>query len=479
MELYFRVQLQLRHMHDPRYKLYRNGVLLELRETGCRAVVAYIDPNDAWSKQQQHSHYEPDFGVRVATDATGVSWETDASTDFTACNLASSMSSIVAVAYGPNSTVVRSLLEYIRACIDRIQEEQLRGLAIVELRLCPRCCPVPGLYEPLHAVDESHSTFASDRARIYPVQRSLLFADEPPPTKRLICRMKHVTSVDEWECGIECATSNNHINCHGQSTRGADDGALGIRRNWWDPVDLEQLLALCHWYELDGNGEEKRVHLSSTPSWNTCLQRGYVGYATLHAMSSNAASAAEYARVKKWFDSFVTRDDDAEFILDKVEFIYNAALEERFTTKFRQVLERNMQTDDELRDSFSASISSSSSAAQHATNTWNATDTYQMHQHRQWVIQQLDKYVVRVSGNENVNLLMAWHGTSRAVCQKIARSNFYLPRPLADNTIIRRDEGFYGMLADSTVSMDRSMSDSLIQLLLRSWHLLVWLSQLY
>jgi len=544
LELFFRLQLQLREWHDPRYKLYRNGVLLEQPDSRCRALVVYIDADS-----------------NARSSQALISWENDSDDTSAILTNEAASASIVAVAIGPVEGV-RTLMRELRARIEQIQEQQLRGLNIVELRLCSRCCQVPGLYEPLMAAlqpddpsslrssssgggavldtsPERSSSIpateaATDASRTvwYPLQRSLLFADEPPPSDRLMCRMGHELLVAEWEngsCSLAPRTSSSDP-CWGHESRDSQQPQPAARRNWWDPVSSEQLLQECRWYDIDrATGAEVQVKLDRTPTWHECLQHGYVGYTTLTATSTSAACVAEYQRVKKWFDKFVSRDDDAEFVLERVEFIFNARLEQQFEEYFRGILEREMLqhrppqqpqqqhtsptlsatqaatkvtvttttttttttptssttlsstniVTSELTTSPSAppaTLATDSSSASdstvpvvtrrslphehgdedfESTLMWNKDDTPYMHQQRQWVIQQLEKYVVRVSGNEQVNLLMAWHGTSRPVCQKIARSNFYLPAPLDENTIVVRDEGFYGMSNESASERER------------------------
>ena len=68
---------------------------------------------------------------------------------------------------------------------------------------------------------------------------------------------------------------------------------------------------------------------------------------------------------------------------------------------------------------------------------------------RQWIMHQLEKYVVRVSGNERVNLVAAWHGALEDTLHSIASNGPRIPAPLNPSYKISpgEDKGFYGMLA--------------------------------
>jgi hypothetical protein len=49
-------------------------------------------------------------------------------------------------------------------------------------------------------------------------------------------------------------------------------------------------------------------------------------------------------------------------------------------------------------------------------------DTEQQIQWKQWMMAHLHEYIERVSGNEGINLVAAWHGTSEAACYGIGNS---------------------------------------------------------
>jgi len=54
-----------------------------------------------------------------------------------------------------------------------------------------------------------------------------------------------------------------------------------------------------------------------------------------------------------------------------------------------------------------------------------------------------ERSVLRVSGNERINMLGAWHGTSEAACYGIAEQNFRMPPPFFDPTL-QKDPGYFG-----------------------------------
>lgn len=63
---------------------------------------------------------------------------------------------------------------------------------------------------------------------------------------------------------------------------------------------------------------------------------------------------------------------------------------------------------------------------------------------REMTMQFLEQYVDRISGNEELNLLLACHGTKETSCFSIADTNFYMPPTIEKMGISRKDPGYYG-----------------------------------
>lgn len=79
-----------------------------------------------------------------------------------------------------------------------------------------------------------------------------------------------------------------------------------------------------------------------------------------------------------------------------------------------------------------------------ADRRWNGLDSDEEERWRQWIAVQMEKYVERASGNEHVNLIGAWTGSSESTAWKRAESNFLLPHEPEALGIAQTDPGYFG-----------------------------------
>ena len=125
-------------------------------------------------------------------------------------------------------------------------------------------------------------------------------------------------------------------------------------------------------------------------------------FAVLTADETELPRRLEYSRVRDMFFKFVGKDREKDFELTKVVFLRNPALEDRFEKYYRDLLLSSMLRSDEAEG-----------------REEHDGDDEEKLRWRRWILAHLHEYVERVSGNERVNLVAAWHGTSEAACYGI------------------------------------------------------------
>lgn len=120
------------------------------------------------------------------------------------------------------------------------------------------------------------------------------------------------------------------------------------------------------------------------------------------------------------FYKFVGKDKLQQFELSRILFLENKVLEEKFQESFNQLSINSMKfapKDNSDNNSNKSSVIPSaksettpkSSGVQISGPIITQTDPEEW---RQWVLQHLDEYVLRVSGNEGINLIAGWHGST-------------------------------------------------------------------
>lgn len=137
------------------------------------------------------------------------------------------------------------------------------------------------------------------------------------------------------------------------------------------------------------------------------------------------ARKAEYLRARKAFYEFVGADREKTLVLKKVEFIENDVLEARFLAFFDRLVQRTMSRRESRCDPAARA------------------DSKEVAEWREWVLRQLAKSVMRVSGNESINLMLGWHGSSEESIKKIAQTGFLEPDELEAAGIKVTDPGWY------------------------------------
>ena len=133
----------------------------------------------------------------------------------------------------------------------------------------------------------------------------------------------------------------------------------------------------------------------------------------------------EYTRIRDVFYHFIREDSVRSFELDRITFLDNLELEIRFQQFFEQCAHRFLSYAEPVR---------SIEALQNEEvlrKDW-----------RRWVMTHFESYQERVSGNDSVNMVPAWHGTSEEVMFKIAEKNFLEPEELPVEK--QTDPGYFG-----------------------------------
>lgn len=120
------------------------------------------------------------------------------------------------------------------------------------------------------------------------------------------------------------------------------------------------------------------------------------------------ARKAEFTRARAAFYSFIGTYLEKSVVLRKVEFVQNDALEAGFERYFEGLVQKMARGSD--------------------VPIGLAGDNEERRIWRSWVLQQLEKSVFRVSGNEGLNLMLGWHAGLEHSIQEIVKSGFTEPR---------------------------------------------------
>lgn len=107
----------------------------------------------------------------------------------------------------------------------------------------------------------------------------------------------------------------------------------------------------------------------------------------------------EYCRIRDMFYHFIREDLIRSFELDRILFIDNLDLECNFQQFFEQCAQRFL--------AYAEPVSGSREQL--------ANEDPLRKEWRRWVMSHFEEYQERVSGNDSVNMVPAWHGTSEEV----------------------------------------------------------------
>lgn len=193
------------------------------------------------------------------------------------------------------------------------------------------------------------------------------------------------------------------------------------------PVDVTEGAVLDH--TITRNSLWAPIHsdafLKSSPEkWTT---EGCVHSTILTEQETDEVRRAEYLRARSAFYQFVGADREQSIVLTKVEFIQNDDLEANFARFFDKLVDRML------------------SRGRSATlPEFLATESTDKQEWRAWVLRQLDRSVMRVSGNEGINLILGWHGASEESIRKIVKTGFLEQSELAAAGITVTDPGYFG-----------------------------------
>lgn len=124
------------------------------------------------------------------------------------------------------------------------------------------------------------------------------------------------------------------------------------------------------------------------------------------------------------FYSFLQRNEDLattekfNMRLDKVKVIHNTKALEAFTAHYNEL------------------------------KTKEALQPTMIHPERkdwqEWILQKFLTATSRIPGNEGINLLLGWHGSSESTLLKIAENNFLESKDMAALGITKTDPGYFG-----------------------------------
>ncbi len=180
---------------------------------------------------------------------------------------------------------------------------------------------------------------------------------------------------------------------------------------------------------------------------------------SLSAEETDAARLAEFNRVRGMFYRFLREDQVRSLELQRVVFLDNATLEERFSRCFEKLLGRYLLVGGGGRGS--------SAADRHLHEEEEARKEW-----RQMVMWRFGAYSDRVSGNGFVNLVAGWHGTREDTMFKIAAANFLEPHELPPEK--KKDPGYFGkgIYLTQYPSYSAQYADRESRCLLISWALM-------
>lgn len=151
----------------------------------------------------------------------------------------------------------------------------------------------------------------------------------------------------------------------------------------------------------------------SAGTWQRRGQKGLT-FTELREGEADEARRREFNRVRQMFYKFVGQDREQNFVLDKVVFLRNDACERSFASFYADLVAANLEVGRRIVNEGRFDRGDTE-----ADTTW-----------RRWVLRHLENYTERVSGNDRVNLIAAWHGTSEETVWRIAEENFLEPAEL-------------------------------------------------
>ena len=185
----------------------------------------------------------------------------------------------------------------------------------------------------------------------------------------------------------------------------ADASIMAGRHSLWDPL------------QADAFFQQQKER------WR---QDGALHYTELLPHEESSSRRAEFERVSNLFFEFVAKDRASDFQIHKIVFLHNELLEQQFLRCYEQLLQREMSV---------CRLLGQHRQQQHATAAPSWT------QQQAKTLQQLASSLGRVSGSEQVNLLLAWHGNYEKRVWQAAREGVYIPAPLTAEELQQLDAG--------------------------------------
>lgn len=167
---------------------------------------------------------------------------------------------------------------------------------------------------------------------------------------------------------------------------------------------------------------------------------------TLTEKEKTPARREEYLRARRAFYQFVGKNMEDVIRLTKVEFIQNDALEAPFTEFFTRLTQRSLFLENPCSIKGSAANKSADgiTCADIMSLTLKDTDDGSTEEWRGWILGQLQNSMYRISGNDGINLILGWHGTSEDNVRSIMRNNFYDMTDPEFAAGRKTDPGFFG-----------------------------------
>eukprot|EP01094_Clydonella_sp_ATCC50884_P000974 TRINITY_DN1072_c0_g1_i2.p1 TRINITY_DN1072_c0_g1~~TRINITY_DN1072_c0_g1_i2.p1 ORF type:complete len:1509 (-),score=367.26 TRINITY_DN1072_c0_g1_i2:140-4666(-) len=171
---------------------------------------------------------------------------------------------------------------------------------------------------------------------------------------------------------------------------------------------------------------ERRILAANAPPTGALMRHNRLQMTDLCFNEQSDVRRREFERVRKWFYSFVGKDRVKDFQLDRIVFLSHREREREFLQYYNHLLER---------------VHSKDGGRAHLRN---------MTAQQKRTLSYLKNYQGRVSGSEQVNLVMAWHANTQRRLIQSAANGIWIPRPLTKEQQQALDErkpvdfGFYG-----------------------------------
>lgn len=171
-------------------------------------------------------------------------------------------------------------------------------------------------------------------------------------------------------------------------------------------------------------------------------RRGPAMVTVLTDKEKTPARREEYLRARTAFYQFVGKNMEDVIRLTKVEFIQNDAVEMPFTRFFMGLAQRALTLENPLPGTSVRAVPSPSPST--LSGHLGSIEKDNTEEWRSWILGQLQESMYRISGNDGINLILGWHGTSEENIRSIVQHNFYDMTDPGFAAARKTDPGFFG-----------------------------------